>query len=206
MRRVASHPQHRPPRHNRLGPLVAATIVVAVAAMLAISQVRAARSSPTPLPPGMALVLDVIDGDTLALEVSGHRETIRMLGIDTPETHHPTRPVECFGAEASARLAELAPPGTVVRLERDDEARDHFGRLLAYVHLPTDDGDVFINHLLVAEGFAVALPIDPNRAHRSSLAAAERAARSAGAGLWGRCGGPGVAIDPLASGTPTASR
>jgi micrococcal nuclease len=116
--------------------------------------------------------------------VGRDRQRLRLLGIDTPETVHPTKPVECFGPEASAALARLTPPGTELRLERDVELRDRYGRLLAYATLP--DG-TFVNESLVASGFATTLHIDPNGAHRARLAAAEAAARSSGAGLWSAC-------------------
>jgi micrococcal nuclease len=92
--------------------------------------------------------------------------------------------VECFGPEASARLAELAPVGSELRIERDVELRDRYGRLLAYLWAP--DG-TFINLSMVADGYARALPINPNRAHRSTIAAAESDARRSGAGLWSAC-------------------
>jgi endonuclease YncB( thermonuclease family) len=64
--------------------------------------------------------------------------------------------------------------------------------------LPDTAGtDVFVNAVMVGEGYAVVLEIDPNRAHRSELAALERDARATGAGLWGACGGPGVAVDAV---------
>jgi micrococcal nuclease len=137
-----------------------------------------------PLPSGVARVERVVDGDTVEVTLSTGRERIRLLGIDTPETVHPTKPTECFGPEASARLAELAPVGTELRIERDVELRDRYGRLLAY--LWSTDG-TFINEALVADGYARTLPIDPNRAHRTTLADAESAARQAGAGLWSAC-------------------
>ena len=178
----------------------ATTVAVAlVAAIVVAVVVLVDAGTDDPLPAGQARVVDVVDGDTLVLDVAGARETTRLLGIDTPEVHHPTRPVECWGAEASARLAELAPAGTLVRIERDEEARDHYGRLLAYVFAPSPDGaEIFVNLQLVADGAAVALPIDPNDAHRGEIAEAERTARDGGAGLWGACGGPGVALDPVA--------
>lgn len=140
--------------------------------------------SGTPLPSGVARVERVVDGDTVEVTLSTGRERIRLLGIDTPETVHPTKPTECFGPEASARLAELAPVGAELRIERDVELRDRYGRLLAY--LWSSDG-TFINEALVADGFARTLPIDPNRAHRATLADAESTARQAGVGLWSAC-------------------
>lgn len=165
--------------------------------MLSIVIASSCGGDDDPLDAASARVVSVVDGDTIVLDLGGTHESVRLLGIDTPETSHPTRPVECYGAEASARLTELAPPGSLLRVERDVEGRDHFGRLLLYLH--RHDDDLFVNHALVAEGFATTLHIDPNGAHRAALAAAEAEARAAGRGLWGACGGPGVALDPLAS-------
>lgn len=152
---------------------------------------------PTSSDAGRARVVEIIDGDTVVLDFHGESETTRLLGIDTPETHHPSRPVECFGAEAAARLAELVPVGSEVRVERDVEGRDHYGRLLLYLYRPTDD--LFVNQAMVHEGFAVALHVSPNGTYRAAISTAEADARAQHRGLWGTCGGPGVAIDPLTS-------
>ena len=175
-----------------------AAIVLVAALWLAVDRLAGGGDGPE-LVGGEAIVVEVVDGDTLVADVGGDRETIRLLGIDTPETHHPTKPVECYGAEASARLAELAPRGATIRLERDVEARDHYGRLLVYVFVGADGGDdaTSVNQVLVTEGYAVALPVEPNRALRNRLAAAEHEARSHHLGLWGACGGPGVAVDAV---------
>jgi micrococcal nuclease len=157
-----------------------------VASSLACCSWLAACAPRGPSEPGTAQVVDVIDGDTLDVRIGGHTETVRLLGVDTPETKHPTRPVECFGPEASARLDELLPRGADIRLERDVEARDRFGRLLAYVYR-LDDG-LFVNEALLVDGFAEVLVIEPNGALASPLRAAQAEARSARRGLWGRCG------------------
>lgn len=143
--------------------------------------------SPQPAPSGgePARVVAVVDGDTVEVAVNGRTERVRLLGIDTPETVDPDRPVGCFGPEASARTTALLPEGTEVRLERDVEGRDHFGRLLAYVFRADDDA--FVNEALVAEGFAEVLVIEPNGAYAAQLREAESAARATGAGLWGSC-------------------
>lgn len=147
---------------------------------------------------GTAIVERVVDGDTVVLDFGrGRRERVRLLGIDTPETSHPTRPVECFGAEAREHLHALVPPGTLVRTERDVEARDHFDRLLLYLYRADDD--LFLNEAMVAGGYATTLHVEPNGAHRRTLADAEAAARGAGRGMWTACGGPGVPLDPLAT-------
>lgn len=147
------------------------------------------------VPAGSARVINIIDGDTVVLDVGHGRETTRLLGIDTPETNHPTRPVECYGAEATARLSQLLPVGSEVRVERDVEGRDHYDRLLLYVFDPVDDR--LVNLVMVEEGFAAALHVAPNGAYRRQISEAEGAARRAGLGLWGACGGPGLPIDPL---------
>ena len=79
--------------------------------------------------------MQVLDGDTIVVRRAGGRdETIRLLGVDTPETHHPRKPVQCYGPEASAYTARRLF-GQVVRLEDDVERHDIYGRRLAYVYL-----------------------------------------------------------------------
>lgn len=136
-------------------------------------------------PDGTVVVEQVVDGDTVEVTIGGRREDVRLLGIDTPETVHPTKPVECFGPEASAHLEALLPPGSRVRLERDAEARDQYGRLLAHVHRVDDD--LFINRALVEGGFADVLVIEPNRAYASELRGARDRARQEGTGRWSAC-------------------
>lgn len=128
-------------------------------------------------------VVEAIDGDTVVVALPGGRtDTVRLLGVDTPETHHPTKPVECFGPEAAAYTARRLT-GRVVRLERDVEGRDQYGRRLAYVVV---DGERF-NDELLRLGYARLLVIDPNRAHARSLLTAELAAQREGRGLWSAC-------------------
>lgn len=163
---------------------------ILVAALL----VLAAACTPSRAAPadGTATVVEVSDGDTIDVDFGGDVEAVRLLGIDTPETHHPTKPVECFGAEASARTAELLPEGTAVRLVRDVEARDRYGRLLAYVYRAEDE--LFVNRSLAEDGYADTLDIAPNDAHAAELARVVSVARAEGRGLWGRCGGPDVPV------------
>jgi micrococcal nuclease len=144
-------------------------------------------------PPGTATVVRVVDGDTLVVDVGGREEHVRLIGIDTPESVAPNRPKECFGDEASARLGELVPPGTDVRLVRDVEPRDMYDRMLAYVERLGDD--LHVNLAQVAEGYAIAKDYPPNSAHRDQLGRAERSARAAGLGLWAACGGADTPLD-----------
>jgi len=134
-------------------------------------------------------VIDVIDGDTIDVRIGYKRQRVRLLGIDTPETKDPRKPVQCFGHEASEHTARLLPRGTIVRLEHDLEEHDIYNRLLAYVWRASDG--LFINLDLVTGGFADILSIAPNTAHADEFRAAMVAAKAAPRGLWQTCGGPG---------------
>jgi micrococcal nuclease len=140
------------------------------------------------LEPDQAVVVTVVDGDTVELTFGNTTERVRLLGVDAPESVHPSVPVQCFGPEAASALAQLLTPGTVVRVERDVEGRDRYDRLLLYLYR-RDDG-LFINHWLVAEGLADTSFYEPNRAASAPLIAARNTARADGVGLWGRCDGP----------------
>ena len=140
-----------------------------------------------------AVVERVVDGDTFTVKIGGRSEPVRLLGIDTPESVARTRPVQCYGEEASLRLAELLPVGTDVTLVRDIEARDAYNRLLAYV--VRSDDELFVNLKLVDEGYAAILNYPPNDHYADVLQRAESAARAAGRGLWSACGGPDVPLN-----------
>jgi micrococcal nuclease len=151
-----------------------------------------ATSSSAGQPPGRATVSHVVDGDTIDVTIGGRRERVRLIGINTPETVDPRRPVECFGHEASEHTSTLLPIGTEVDLVRDVEPRDAYGRLLAYVYRRPDG--LFVNLDLAAQGYADLLTFPPNIAHVDEFRAAVAAARRASRGLWSRCravsGGP----------------
>lgn len=134
---------------------------------------------------GRAEVQRVVDGDTIEISIGGVEETVRLLGIDTPESVDPRAPVECFGREASEHTASLLPAGTEIRLVRDIEARDRYDRLLAYVYR-SDDG-TFVNLALVRDGFASVLTYPPNVAHAEELTVAAAQARNDRRGLWSAC-------------------
>ena len=176
-----------PPR--RTATAVAVALAALTLLLVAGCGGPSARAVDAASGPGAARVTRVVDGDTIEVDLAGHSEKVRLLGIDTPETHHPTKPVQCFGKEASEHTADLLPAGTAVRLERDDEERDDYGRLLAYVYRSSDD--LFVNLDLVQQGFASLLTIRPNVTHLADFTAAESSARAGDVGLWGQCGGPG---------------
>ena len=133
-------------------------------------------------PGSPAFVTDVVDGDTIEVDRGSHIVDVRLIGIDTPETVHPSEPVECFGPQASAFTSSHLE-GEQVRLEFDIERRDQYGRALAYVWI---DGALF-NRVLVARGLATVSTYPPNTEHLSAFEAAESAARNHDRGLWDRC-------------------
>ncbi len=123
----------------------------------------------------------MIDGDTIRVCcVFGDQVTVRYIGIDTPETHHPMKGVEHYGEEASDANRKLVD-GKTVSLEFDVEQRDRYGRLLAYVFLK--DG-TFVNAWLVEYGFAQVMTVPPNVKHQDLFLKLQRKAREAGRGLW----------------------
>jgi micrococcal nuclease len=134
-----------------------------------------------------ARVDHVVDGDTVEVAVGGHRERVRLIGVDTPEVFVERGPPECYGPEASAFTKHLLPSGTAVRLERDVVGRDDYGRLLAYVYLVADGR--MINEELIDGGYARPLTIAPNAAFAARFVAGATAAEAAGLGLWGACRG-----------------
>jgi micrococcal nuclease len=130
-------------------------------------------------------VVQALDGDTIVVtdgSAGAATETIRLLGVDTPETHHPRKPVQCFGPEAAA-YTQAQLEGQWVRLEDDVERHDVYGRRLAYVYL---HGRLFEDTLLTL-GYARLLVIEPNHAHARTMLDEELDARAARAGLWGAC-------------------
>ena len=129
----------------------------------------------------------VVDGDTVDLIIDGVEERVRLIGIDTPETKKENTPIECFGLEATAFAQSLLPEGTQLYVERDVEARDVYGRLLAYIY--RIDSGIFVNLEIVRQGYAQPLTIPPNVAHSTEFVEAARAAERANLGLWAECSG-----------------
>ena len=128
-------------------------------------------------------VISVTDGDTIKIAIDDATETIRLIGVDTPETVHPSEPVECFGREASNKTKSVLM-NSKVRIEKDPSQgeRDHYGRLLAYVFL--EDGTNF-NQLLIEEGYAYEYTYDATYKYQSEFKQAQRSAEMNKKGLWG---------------------
>jgi micrococcal nuclease len=163
----------------RLSPFVVIAVVVAL--LLLHGGGREKVVYPTaPGDASGARVERVVDGDTVRLRGIG---SVRLIGVNTPEVYGGR--VECFGPEASRYVKRLLPPGSRVRYTVGQDARDRYGRLLAYLYLP--DGGT-LNRLLVTGGYATVLTIPPNDRYARAFEAAERGARLARAGMWARPG------------------
>ncbi|MDO9508634.1 MAG: thermonuclease family protein [Thermovirgaceae bacterium] len=147
------------------------------------------RSSASPLVSGF--VTEVFDGDTIKVSLQGGRvETVRYIGMDTPETHHPNRGVEELGKEAWKANSELVLEKRV-RLELDVEERDRYGRLLAYVWLDRGKNKTMVNVILVRKGYAMPFTFPPNLRYTDLFRKAFMDAREAGEGLWKRASSRG---------------
>lgn len=152
---------------------------------------------PTPPDAVAAKVVRVIDGDTIEVDIEGAQYTVRYIGIDTPETVAPGRPVDCYGPEASVRNKELVE-GKTVRLEKDVSETDRYGRLLRYVYV---DG-VMVNAELVRLGYAQVSTFPPDVKYADMLLRLQRETREASRGLWGACPLPSPTAAPTPSGKP----
>lgn len=129
----------------------------------------------------VGLVVRVIDGDTIDVQLHGTTTRVRYIGIDTPEPYRDAEPA-CFSEEASARNAVLVA-GQEVRLVADQEDKDRYDRLLRYVYVD----NVFINQVLIEEGYAVPLPIAPNTTYARVFKRLADEAASEARGLWSAC-------------------
>ncbi|MCA0171476.1 thermonuclease family protein [Bacillus sp. RAR_GA_16] len=122
----------------------------------------------------------VVDGDTLKVTMEDREETIRLLLVDTPETKHPSKPVQPFGPEAS-QFAKEQLEGKKVGIEIDVSERDKYGRLLAYIWI----GDQMFNEMLLEEGLArVAYIYQPNVKYVDQFQKIQRQAQEEGKGIW----------------------
>lgn len=131
------------------------------------------------------LVSRVIDGDTIEISTG---QKVRYIGINTPETVHPEKPVQCFGKEASVRNKELIE-GKLVHLEKDISETDKYGRLLRYVYLKENESapTIFINDYLIRQGYAHSSSYPPDIKYQDQFRQAEADARDNNRGLWTEC-------------------
>lgn len=136
----------------------------------------------------LPFVTRIVDGDTIVVLVGGGvSEKVRLIGVDTPETVDPRKPVQCFGKEASAFARSLLENKTV-RLEADASQgdRDKYGRLLRYVY----QGVTLVNIAIIREGYGHEYTYRLPYKYQAEFKNAERTARDAQKGLWaqGACG------------------
>ncbi|OQM44283.1 nuclease [Anoxybacillus sp. UARK-01] len=152
--------------------------LIALLTAFAVLVLTGCQSSSEKIP---AIVQRVIDGDTLKVAVGSKEETVRLLLVDTPESVHPTKPVQPFGVESSQYVKQLLPSGTKVELELDVRERDKYGRLLAYVWI----GNKMLNELLLEQGYArVAYVFEPNTKYVDEFRKIQEKAREKQLGIW----------------------
>lgn len=136
--------------------------------------------------PGLYSINHYVDGDTIAVNVNGKTETVRFIGVDTPETHKPNTPVQCYGPAAAAYTkSEISRAGGKVRLVADPQSddRDVYGRLVRYVYLPNG---TLLDQALVQNGYGFAYTYYPFT-KSADFTHAQEAARTSSKGLWGNC-------------------
>jgi len=172
-------------RARPLVPLLALACVLSLA-----SASLSPGPSPYPLPRGergelTGVVVRVVDGDTVHVRLADRLEKVRYIGIDTPETNHPTRGLEP-GGRAAAEVNGRLVADRAVRLEPDVQLRDRYGRLLAYVWVTgPDGGELMVNAELVRLGYAQVLTVPPNVRHAELFRKLQADARDHRRGLWG---------------------
>jgi endonuclease YncB( thermonuclease family) len=134
--------------------------------------------------PGFYKVTEVYDGDTIAVNMNGKTEKVRFIGVDTPETHKPNTPVQCYGPQASDYTKQLLT-GKNVRLEADptNQNRDRYGRLLRYVYT---EQEVLVEQSLIEQGLGFAYLSFPFE-KSPDFAAIQEQARADKRGLWLAC-------------------
>lgn len=130
----------------------------------------------------LAAIVRIVDGDTIVVSLGGKEEKVRLIGVNTPETVDPRKPVECFGKEAKEYMKQLLS-GKKVRLEADttQQERDRYGRLLRYIFL---ENGLLVNQVLIRDGYAYEYTYDLPYQYQSEFKKAETDARNAGRGLW----------------------
>ncbi len=129
-------------------------------------------------------VMKVVDGDTIDVDIDGKKESVRLIGINTPETVDPRKPVQCFGVEASDKAKEtLNGKNVTLKADATQSNRDKYGRLLRYVYL--EDGTNF-NEMMVRDGYAYEYTYDVPYEYQAEFMAAQQEAKNEERGLWAK--------------------
>ena len=170
------------------------TILPAMPAVAPISTTAAAVAE-------LVQAVDVVDGDTIKVNLNGKTETIRIIGLDTPETQDPRKPVQCFGLEASNKAKEMLA-GKQVRLTPDptQDTRDKYGRLLVYVEV----GGIDYGLWMIRNGYAHEYTYEVPYQRQAEYKAAYREAREKGVGFWAADTCSGDTEQPAVKATTTA--
>ncbi len=171
-------------RKSKLWSLL--TLIVIVYLLSIVSTKINGQSTPSAsnLAPGYYKVSRFVDGDTISIDMNGKTEKVRFIGVDTPETHKPNTPVQCYGPAAAA-FTKNTIGQQKVRLEADPLStnRDKYNRLLRYVYLP--DG-TNLNAKLISTGNGFYYPYFPFQ-KSSEFSILQDQARAKNKGLWGNC-------------------
>lgn len=176
------------PRRSPLLILLVLLAAVVIARLVPVPAPERVAGDGGPVAAGPAVVLEVLDGDTIRVRMAGYEGPVRIVGIDTPEIEHPGKPAGCFGEQAAAATRDWLL-GRTVALVPAREQRDRYDRLLARVE--PSDGPIAGRDLartLALSGLARALTISPNTEDAAAIGIAVRSAQRHARGLWAACG------------------
>lgn len=180
-----------PDAHSNRRRAFALALAVTLLGTTAVADDTATVLAPQGQIAGPTQIIRFVDGDTVRLIVNGAEENVRLIGIDTPETVHPTLGEQPFGREASAFTRSLLT-GRELWVEFDVQERDHYGRPLVYLYFPASDGDWLIDGLhfrqanleIIRHGWADISTIPPNVRYADLYLSASREARDEARGIW----------------------
>ena len=169
---------------KRVSPVLVAVITLVILLGQRYGWFDNARQVAQTSQPGLYHVTEFLDGDTIVVDMNGSEETIRFIGVDTPETHDPRKAVQCFGKAAAGFTKNLIGTNNV-RLEADalNTNRDRYNRLLRYIYLPNE---TLVNAEISKQGYGFAYLSFPFT-KSDEFHHYETVARNANKGLWGSC-------------------
>jgi len=130
-------------------------------------------------------IVNIVDGDTVDINTNNITKRVRLIGINTPETKHPTKKTECYSKEANDYMEKLLPKGTKVNIVYDKKTTDKYGRVLAYIYV--NSNNMFVNLNLVSNGYAKTMKFKPNILHAYEFEIAQTKAKTNQIGLWNKC-------------------
>jgi len=169
---------------KRASPLIVLILTLLIFAGQRYGWFDSAKQAAQINQPGLYRVVEFVDGDTIAVDMNGTKETLRFIGVDTPETHDPRKAVQCYGKAAAAFTKNLIGSSSV-RLEADplNTNRDRYNRLLRYIYLPNG---TLVNAEIIKQGYGFAYLSFPFT-KADEFRQYETQARNANRGLWSNC-------------------